>query len=107
MDAAAPVFHSVTFSVMPSDSIMMIEAPASIAFLARSIRSPTSLAPSAASSASLESPPEPIWMPSSGLAFSPALVTFSTSRNRPEVGNMMKPVEISITSKPTSLASLR
>ena len=62
---------------------------------------------SAASSASPESPPDPIWMPSSGLAFSPALTTFSTRRCSPEVESMMKPVEISMTSKPTSLASFR
>jgi hypothetical protein len=54
------VFHSVTFSVMPSDSIMMMSAPASRARFARSTRSPTSFLLSAASSASVESPPEPI-----------------------------------------------
>jgi len=47
---------------------MTMDAPASSAFVPRSIRSPTSLRLSAASSATVESPPEPNWTPVTGHA---------------------------------------
>ena len=62
--------------------------------------------PSASSSAAALAPPAPNWMPTSGLAFSPAFCTFSTSRSQSSVGMVMKPLEISMMSKPSAVHSL-
>ena len=45
-------------------------------------------------------PPAPCWMPTSGLAFSPASCTASMRRSQSSVGRVMKPAEISMMSKP-------
>src|SRR5262252_633853 len=71
--ATTSVRQVSTFSVIPSDSIIIIWAPASRQALARLITHPASRVPSAASSATgVAPPPAPNWIPSSGLALSPA-----------------------------------
>ena len=65
----------------------------------------TSRVPSSSSSAAALAPPAPNWMPTSGFAFSPVFCTFSTSRSQSSVGIVMKPLEISMMSNPSSLHS--
>src|SRR5579864_5681397 len=48
--------------------------------------------PSAASSSAAVAPPAPNWMPTSGLGFRPACLTFSTRRTQSSTGIVMKPL---------------
>ena len=70
--AGTSVRQVLTFSVIPSDSTMIMYDPASRKRCACMIAPSGSLVPSAASSSALVAPPAPNWIPISGLAFSPA-----------------------------------
>ena len=83
--AATSVLHGVTFSVIPSDSIMIMYAPASMKRFACMMAQPGSRVPSASNSAAAVAPPAPNWMPTSGLGLRPAhhLAIFRASLSPP------------------------
>lgn len=65
------VRHELTFSVIPSDSIIRRSTPASRNFLPMLTSLLGSEVPMASRSPAGVSPPAPNWIPSSGLAFRP------------------------------------
>lgn len=93
------VRHVLTFSVMPSDSIISLSTPAFRNFCPRLMSFPGSEVPIDSSSPADVSPPAPNWIPSSGFAISLWLWTLSIRRSQSSAGKERKPDESSTTSK--------